>query len=151
VQFGLVVGVHLLEPAGQVLFSRAPLDGRYLGPSLYRFQLAAFLDHLDRSQLLVIASEVRRDRPPGALTAVFGHLAVDPAAVGLDGQYVDNRSMDKPSRACAIWAGYRTAGSRSSRDGGPSTHWAGPAADASAGVGDSAIPRELRDKLAGAL
>jgi hypothetical protein len=34
----------------------ALLDDRYLGPSLYGFQLAAFLDHFDRSQVLVIAS-----------------------------------------------------------------------------------------------
>jgi hypothetical protein len=44
----------------------------------------AFLDHFDRSQVLVIASEVLRDRPREALTAVFRHLAVDPAAADLD-------------------------------------------------------------------
>jgi hypothetical protein len=52
VQFGLVVGVRLLEPAGQVLFSGA------LEPSLYGFQLTVFPDHFDRSQVLVIASEM---------------------------------------------------------------------------------------------
>src|SRR5947209_14672322 len=62
----------------------ALLDDRYLGPSLYGFQLAAFLDHFDRSQVLVIASEVLRDRPREALSAVFDHLAVDPAAADLD-------------------------------------------------------------------
>lgn len=36
----------------------ALLDDRYLGPSRYGFQLAAFLDHFDHSQVLVIASEV---------------------------------------------------------------------------------------------
>ena len=41
----------------------ALLDDRYLGPSRYGFQLAAFLDYFDRSQVLVIASEVLRDRP----------------------------------------------------------------------------------------
>jgi hypothetical protein len=43
-------------------------DDRYLGPSRYGFQLAAFLDHFDRSQVLVIASEThtgRRFRDPG--------------------------------------------------------------------------------------
>jgi hypothetical protein len=74
----------------------ALLDDRYLGPSLYGFQLAAFLDHFDRSQVLVIASEVLRDRPRGALSAVFDHLAVDPAAVDLDQRRQDHRSMDKP-------------------------------------------------------
>jgi hypothetical protein len=34
----------------------ALLDDRYLGPSLYGFQFAAFLDHFDRSQVLVIDS-----------------------------------------------------------------------------------------------
>ena len=74
----------------------ALLDDRYLGPSLYGFQLAAFLDHFDRSQVLVIASEVLRDRPREALSAVFDHLAVDPAAVDLDERHHDHRSIDKP-------------------------------------------------------
>ena len=71
-------------------------DDRYLGPSLYGFQLAAFLEHFDRDQVLVIASEVLRDRPREALTAVFDHLAVDPAAVDLDERHRDHRSMGKP-------------------------------------------------------
>ena len=79
---------------------RAPetalLDDRYLGPSLYGFQLATFLDYFDRSQVLVIASEVLRDRPREALSAVFEHLAVDPAAVDLDQRHRDHRSIDKP-------------------------------------------------------
>jgi len=74
----------------------ALLDDRYLGPSLYGFQLAEFLGHFDRSQVLVIASEVLRDRPREALTAVFGHLAFDPAAAGLDERHHDHRSIDKP-------------------------------------------------------
>ena len=74
----------------------ALLDDRYLGPSLYGFQLAAFLDHFERGQVLVIASEVLRERPREALIAVFGHLGVDPAAVDLDQLYRDHRSMDKP-------------------------------------------------------
>jgi hypothetical protein len=74
----------------------ALLDDRYLGPSLYGFQLATFLDYFDRSQVLVIASEVLRDRPGEALSAVFEHLAVDPAAVDLDQRHRDHRSIDKP-------------------------------------------------------
>jgi hypothetical protein len=74
----------------------ALLDDRYLAPSLYGFQLAAFLDHFDRSQLLVIASEVLRDRPREALSAVYDHLGVDPAAVDLDKRQQDHRSIDKP-------------------------------------------------------
>ncbi|HEY2080461.1 MAG TPA: sulfotransferase [Streptosporangiaceae bacterium] len=74
----------------------ALLDDRYLGPSLYGLQLAAYLDHFDQSQVLVIASEVLRDKPREALTAVFDHLAVDPAAVDLDKRHQDHRSMDKP-------------------------------------------------------
>jgi Sulfotransferase domain len=74
----------------------ALLDDRYLGPSLYGFQLAAFLDHFDRGQVLVIASEVLRETPREALSAVFGHLGVDPAAADLDQRYRDHRSMDKP-------------------------------------------------------
>ena len=41
----------------------ALLDDRYLWPSRYGFQLGAYLDHFDRSQILVIASEVLRARP----------------------------------------------------------------------------------------
>ena len=74
----------------------ALLDDRYLGPSRYGFQLAAFLDHFDRSQVLVIASEELRERPREALSAVFTHLAVDPAAVDLDKRRQDHRSIDKP-------------------------------------------------------
>jgi hypothetical protein len=74
----------------------ALLDDRYLWPSMYGFQLAAFLDHFDRSQVLVVASEVLRDRPREALSAVFGHLAVNPAATDLDQRLRDHRSMDKP-------------------------------------------------------
>ena len=71
-------------------------DDRYLGPSRYGFQLAAFLDYFDRGQVLVIASEVLRDRPREALSAVFDHLGVDPVAVDLDQRVRDHRSIDKP-------------------------------------------------------
>lgn len=74
----------------------ALLDDRYLGPSLYGFQLAAFLDRFDRSQVVVIASEVLRDRPREALGAVFDHLGIDPAAGDLDRRLRDHRSIDKP-------------------------------------------------------
>ena len=76
--------------------AEALLDDRYLGPSRYGFQLAAFLDHFDRRQVLVIASEVLRDRPHEALRPVFDHLAVDPSAVDLDQREQHHRSADKP-------------------------------------------------------
>jgi hypothetical protein len=97
----------------------ALLDDRYLGPSRYGFQLAAFLDHFDRSQVLVIASEVLRDRPREALSAVFNHLAVDPAAVNLERQRQDHRSIDKPVPVCMISSRYRDARSSCIRDGDP--------------------------------
>jgi hypothetical protein len=96
----------------------ALLDDRYLGPSLCGLQLAAYLDHFDRSQVLVIASEVLRDKPREALTAVFDHLAVDPAAVDLDKRHQDHRWTSR-SRACTISSGYRDARSSSIRDGDP--------------------------------
>jgi hypothetical protein len=71
-------------------------DDRYLGPSLYGFQLAAFLDYFERGQVLVIASEVLRGRPREALSAVFGHLGVDPVAGDVDEHVRDHRSIDKP-------------------------------------------------------
>jgi hypothetical protein len=46
--------------------------------------------------VLVIATEVLRDRPREALSAVFSHLGVDPAAADLDAQHHDHRSIDKP-------------------------------------------------------
>ena len=74
----------------------ALLDDHYLAPSQYGYQLAAFLDHFDRGQVLVIASEVLRDRPRDALTEVFAHLNVDPAGIDLDQRHRDHRSLDKP-------------------------------------------------------
>ena len=58
----------------------ALLDDRYLGPSLYGFQLAAFLDHFDRSQVLVIANEVLRDRPRDRLTSATRLASLIPAS-----------------------------------------------------------------------
>jgi len=74
----------------------ALLDDHYVGPSLYGFQLAAFLEHFDRRQLLVVASEVLRERPRDALRQVFLHLGVLPDAIDLDHKYRDHRSLDKP-------------------------------------------------------
>ena len=74
----------------------ALVDEHYLGPSLYGLQLAAFLDHFDRDQVLVVASEVLHDRPRDVLEQVFEHLGVDPTAVDVDVQYRDHRSADKP-------------------------------------------------------
>ncbi|MFI5046493.1 MAG: sulfotransferase [Acidimicrobiia bacterium] len=58
----------------------ALLDEHYLGPSLYGLQLAAFLDHFDRSQVLVVSSEVLHDRPREVLEQVFEHLGADPVS-----------------------------------------------------------------------
>ena len=75
----------------------ALLDDRYLGPSRYGFQLAAFLDHFEReSGTRDRERGASGDRPREALSAVFGHLGVDPAAVDLDQRHRDHRSMDKP-------------------------------------------------------
>ena len=127
----------------------ALLDDRYLEPSLYGFQLAAFLDHFDRSQVLVIASEVLRDRPREALSAVFDHLAVDPAAADLDKRHHDHRSMDKPVPRL------RDLKWRPRHEVKLHPRWrpdqrAGLArllTTRRARAGDSAIPRELRDRL----
>jgi hypothetical protein len=128
----------------------ALLDDHYLGPSLYGCQLAAFVEHYDRSQILVIASEVLRDRPREALTAVFGHLAVDPAAIDLDERYRGNRAIDRPvPRLHGVqWLPRR-----------PFTIQPRWRPDQRAGLarllttrparpGDRAIPPELRDRLA---
>jgi hypothetical protein len=128
----------------------ALLDDRYLGPSRYGFQLAAFLDHFDRSQVLVIASEVLRDRPRDALSAVFDHLAVDPAAVDLDERRHEHRSIDKPvprlhdlrwlPRRQVILEPRRRPDQRTGLARCLTTRPARPA--------DSAIPPQLRDRLA---
>jgi hypothetical protein len=128
----------------------ALLDDRYLGPSRYGFQLAAFLDYFDRSQVLVIASEVLRDRPREALSAVFGHLAVDPAAIDIAEKHRDHRSVDKPVprlhdltwlprrqlRLDPRWRPDRRTGLGRLLTTRP------------ARAGDSAISAELRDRLA---
>src|SRR5215472_2825010 len=127
----------------------ALLDGRYLGPSLYGFQLAAFLDHFDRNQVLVIASEVLRDRPREALTAVFDHIAVDPAAVDLDERYHDNRSIDKPVPRLhdLEWLPRRQFKPQPRWRPDQRTGLARRITTRRARADDSAIPGELRDRL----
>ncbi len=128
----------------------ALLDDRYLGPSLYGFQLAAFLDHFDRSQVLVIASEVLRDRPREVLSAVFDHLAVDPAAVDLDKRHQDHRSIDKPiPRLHDLgWLPRRQVRLHPRCRPDQRTGLARLLTTRRARTDDSAIPRELRDGLA---
>jgi hypothetical protein len=128
----------------------ALLDDRYLGPSLYGFQLAAFLDHFDRSQVLVIASEVLRDRPREALSAVFDHLAIDPAAVHLDQRHYDHRSTDKPVPRLhdLKWLPQRQVKLHPRWRPDQRTGLARLLTTRRARADDSAIPRELRDRLA---
>jgi hypothetical protein len=128
----------------------ALLDDRYLEPSLYGFQLAAFLDHFDRSQVLVIASEVLRDRPREALSAVFDHLAVHPAAADLDKRHHDHRSMDKPVPRLhdLKWLPRRQVKLHPRWRPDQRTGLARLLTTRRARAGDSAIPRELRGRLA---
>ena len=131
----------------------ALLDDRYLWPSRYGFQLAAFLDHFDRGQVLVIASEVLRDRPCEVLNAVFDHLAVDPAAVDPDQRHQDHRSIDKPvSRLHDLrWLPRRRVTMDPRWRPDQRTGLARRLTTRPARAGDSAIPGELRDRLAGRL
>jgi hypothetical protein len=128
----------------------ALLDDRYLGPSLYGFQLAAFLDHFDRSQVLVIASEALRDRPRETLSAVFDHLAVEPAGVDLDKRHQDHRSIDKPiPRLHDLgWLPRRQVKLDPRWRPDQRTGLARFLTTRRARADDSAIPRELRDGLA---
>lgn len=128
----------------------ALLDDRYLGPSRYGFQLAAFLDHFDRSQVLVIASEVLRDRPREALSAVFSHLAVDPAAVNLERQRQDHRSIDKPVPRLhdLEWLPRRQVKLHPRWRPDQRTGLARLVTTRRARVEDSVISQELRDRLA---
>jgi hypothetical protein len=128
----------------------ALLDDRYLGPSRYGFQLAAFLDHFDRSQVLVIASEVLRDRPREALSAVFNHLAVDPAAVDLDSRRRDHRSIDKPVPRLhdLEWLPRRQVKLHPRWRPDQRTGLARLVTTRRARAEDCAIPQELRDRLA---
>jgi Sulfotransferase domain len=124
-------------------------DDPYLWPSMYGFQLAAFLDYFDRSQLLVIASEVLRERPREALSAVFGHLGVDPAAVNLDNRVQDHRSMDKPVPRLhdLRWLPRREVQLNPRWRPDQRTGLARLLTTRRARADDSAIPRELRDRL----
>jgi hypothetical protein len=128
----------------------ALLDDRYLGPSRYGFQLAAFLDHFDRSQVLVIASEVLRDKPGEALGAVFDHLAVNPAAVDLDNRHHDHRSIDKPVPRLhdLRWLPRRGVNLDPRWRPDQRTGLARQLTTRRARAGDSAIPPRLRDRLA---
>ncbi len=128
----------------------ALLDDRYLGPSRYGFQLAAFLDHFDSSQVLVIASEVLRDRPREALSAVFNHLDVDTAAVDLDKRLRDHRSIDKPVPRLhdLEWLPRRQVKLHPRWRPDQRTGLARLVTTRRARADDSAIPEELRNRLA---
>jgi hypothetical protein len=103
VQFGLVRRRPPARASGGTLFSGALLDGRYLGPSLYGFQLAAFPDRFDCGQVLVIASEMLCGRPPEALTAVLVTWpSIRPPWASTSSMSATAR-WTSPSRACAIW------------------------------------------------
>jgi hypothetical protein len=53
-------------------------------------------DAMTLPNFAVIGAMKVRESPREALSAVFGHLRVDPAAVDLDQRHRDHRSMDKP-------------------------------------------------------
>jgi hypothetical protein len=53
-------------------------------------------DAMTLPNFAVIGAMKVRESPREALSAVFGHLGVDPAAVDLDQRHRDHRSMDKP-------------------------------------------------------
>ncbi len=127
----------------------ALLDDRYLGPSRYGLQLAGFLDHFDASQVLVIASEVLRGNPREALNAVFSHLAVDPAAADLEKRHRDHRSIDKrvPRLHDLHWLPRRQVMSQPRWRPDQRAGLARLLTTRQARPGDSAIPRELRDRL----
>jgi hypothetical protein len=127
----------------------ALLDGRYLGPSLYGFQLAAFLDHFDRSQVLVIASEVFRDKPGEVLSAVFDHLAVDHAGIDVGKQHQEHRSIDKPIPRLhdLEWLPRRQVRLHPRWRPDQRTGLARVLTTRRARADDSAIPPEVRDRL----
>ena len=131
----------------------ALLDDRYLGPSRYGFQLAAFLDHFDRSQVLVVASEVLRDSPREALNAVFDHLGVDPAADDPGTRHQEHRSIDKPvPRLHDLgWLPRRQVKLRPRWRPDQRTGLARLLTTRRARPADSAISAGLRDQLAGRL
>jgi hypothetical protein len=123
--------------------------GWYLGPSLYGLQLAAFLDHFERTQVVVVASEVLRDSPREALTAVFDHIGVDPAAVDLDERHRDHRSLDKPVPRLhdLHWLPRRQLKLDPRWRPDQRTGLSRLLTTRGARAADSAIPRELRDRL----
>jgi hypothetical protein len=127
----------------------ALLDDRYLGPSLYGLEFAAFLDHFDRSQIAVVASEVLRDSPREALSAVFDHIGVDPAAVDLDERHRDHRSLDKPVPRLhdLHWLPRRQLKLDPRWRPDQRTGLTRLLTTRGARAADSAIPRELRDRL----
>jgi Sulfotransferase family len=128
-------------------------DDRYLRPSQYGFQLDAYLDHFERDQILVVASEVLRDRPREALTAVLEHIGIDPAALDLDRQRRDHRSMDKPVPRLhdLPWLPRRQVQDNPRWRPDQRTGLARTLTTRPARADDAAIPAALRDQLAGRL
>ncbi len=103
-----------------------------------------------RSQVLVIASEVLRDSPREALNAVFSHLAVDPAAADLEKRHRDHRSIDKPVPRLhdLQWLPRRQLKLHPRWRPDQRTGLARLLTTRPARPGDSAISRELRDRVA---
>jgi hypothetical protein len=97
----------------------------------------------------VIASEVLRDKPRAALTALFGHLGVAPAAVDLDERYRDNCSTGKPVPRLhdLEWLPRRPFKPQARWRPDQRTGLARLLTTRRARAGDSAIPPELRDRL----
>jgi hypothetical protein len=97
----------------------------------------------------VIASEVLRDSPREALSAVFGHLAVDPATMDLDRQRRDHRSIDKPVPRLhdLEWLPRRQVKLHPRRRPDQRAGFARLLTTRRARPDDFVIPRELRDRL----
>ena len=100
--------------------------------------------------MLVIASEVLRENPREALNAVFSHLAVDSAAVDLDKRHRDHRSIDKPVPRLhdLHWLPRRQLKLQPRWRPDQRTGLTRLLTTRPARPDDSAIPRELRDRLA---
>ena len=100
--------------------------------------------------VVIGAMKVLRDSPREALSAVYGHLGVDPAAVDLDARHRDHRSLDKPVPRLhdLHWLPRRQVTLRPRWRPDQRTGLTRLLTTRRARVEDSAIPIELRDRLA---
>lgn len=82
--------------------------GPYVQCSRYHARLAPFLEHFDRSQILVERKEDLQDDPAGTMARVFAHVGADPHWVDMDAIVLsDPTCHERPTCSAELAAQFR--------------------------------------------